>query len=125
MKKSKAGRTEPVEFVVFGEAASKANSRLFTTRGGKPRSIKSPKAIGYATAFGLQCPKLNPLFEGDVHVEATIYYASRRPDLDESVILDGMQGKVYHNDRQVKRKTIEWGLDKRNPRVEVRVSVYG
>ena len=48
---------------------------------------------------------------------------SRRPDLDESVILDCLEGKVYKNDRQVKAKHIFWGLDKENPRAEIEVSV--
>ena len=39
-----------------------------------------------------------------------IYYSSRRPDLDESLILDLMQGVIYKNDRQVKQKNIYWGL---------------
>jgi Holliday junction resolvase RusA-like endonuclease len=50
-----------------------------------------------------------------------IHYASRRPDLDESVILDAMQGIVYKNDRQVKEKQIYWGLDPQNPRCEILV----
>lgn len=124
MKKNivKVGRTAPVEFIAYGEPSSKANSRMFTTRGGKPRSIKSPKALAFEAAFALQCPKINPMFEGDVHVEAALYYASRRPDLDASLVLDGMQGRIYHNDRQVRKQTIEWGIDIKNPRAEVRVT---
>ena len=48
-----------------------------------------------------------------------IYYASRRPDLDESLILDLLQGLVYLNDRQVKERHVFWGLDKDKPRVEM------
>lgn len=55
----------------------------------------------------------------DVSVTIKIWYASRRPDLDESIILDAMQGLIYDNDRQVKIKRIEWGLDKENPRSEI------
>ena len=51
----------------------------------------------------------------------TIFYASRRPDLDESVILDAMQDRIYKNDRQVKSKIIRWGLSKSNPRAEIKV----
>ena len=53
-----------------------------------------------------------------------IYYASRRPDLDESLILDLMQGIIYENDRSVKEKHIFWGgVDKEDPRAEIVVSV--
>jgi Holliday junction resolvase RusA-like endonuclease len=57
----------------------------------------------------------------DVRVELMIHYASRRPDLDESVILDAMQGIVYVNDRQVKQRFAYWGLDKDAPRSVIRV----
>lgn len=62
------------------------------------------------------------MLEGDVCVEIKIYYASRRPDLDESLILDLLQDVAYTNDRQVKEKHIYWGLDKENPRCEIKVS---
>jgi Holliday junction resolvase RusA-like endonuclease len=98
----------------------------FKRKGGagtRPALIKSQKALDYNDAFRLQCPKLSPLMEGDVSVTITIYYATRRPDLDESVILDAMQGLVYLNDRQVKEKHIFWGLDKTNPRAEIIVEL--
>jgi Holliday junction resolvase RusA-like endonuclease len=106
---------------IFGEPASKANSRRLVSRGGKPLFIKSDKALSYADSFKQQCPETTP-FACDVCVEMTIYYASRRPDLDESLILDLLQGVTYLNDRQVKRKVIQWGLDKQNPRCLIRVS---
>ena len=84
--------------------------------------IKSEKALTYADSFKQQCSESPLPFECDVCVEMTIYYASRRPDLDESLILDLLQGIAYLNDRQVKRKVIEWGLDKENPRCLIRVT---
>lgn len=116
------GRIEPIEFTVLGEPASKANSRRLVRIGGVSRLIKSAKALSYVDAFNYQCPTLGPLFEGDVHVEMEIYYASKRPDLDESAILDAMQGRIYRNDRQVKSKLVRWGLDRERPRCRVRVS---
>jgi Holliday junction resolvase RusA-like endonuclease len=110
-----------VSFVVLGEPASKANSRQLVRLNGRPMFIKSKKARDYVDAFKLQCPKLSPLMEGDLSVSMTIYYASRRPDLDESVILDAMQDLIYINDRQVKEKHVYWGLDKDNPRAEIEV----
>mgnify|MGYP003152890545 CR=1 FL=1 len=111
-----------VTFLIQGEPASKSNSRQLVTIRGRPAFIKSKKARDYAASFERQAPQLKPLIEDDVVVEMTIYYASRRPDLDESVILDAMQGKIYANDRQVKRKIINWGLDRENPRSEIKVS---
>jgi Holliday junction resolvase RusA-like endonuclease len=106
----------------LGEPASKANSRRIVKIGGKIASIKSRKALSYGEAFKLQCPALHPMFtDTDVAVEIDIWYGSRRPDLDDSLILDLLQGKVYANDRCVKRRDIRWGLDKDNPRIEITV----
>lgn len=105
--------------VVYGEPASKANSRRVVRFGNMSRLIKSQKALDYGEAFRLQVKPLSPLIEGDVRVYIRIWYASRRPDLDESLILDLMQGLFYENDRQVKEKHIWWGLDKECPRAEI------
>ena len=84
-------------------------------------SIKSQKALDYSKAFKQQIPEgLVPL-EGPVTVVMTIFYASRRPDLDESLILDLLQDVAYLNDRQVREKHIYWGLDKENPRTHIAV----
>lgn len=109
-------------FIIHGEPASKANSRKLVTIKGRPAFIKSDKARKYVKQFEEQCPQMgDSMFLDDVEVEMTVFYASRRPDLDESVILDCMQGFIYKNDRQVKRKIITWGLDKENPRSEITV----
>lgn len=132
----------PVEFVVYGEPASKANQRRLVTnkKNGKIMSIKSAKANAYERDFVLQCPQVEPPISEDVKVTMTVYYASRRPDLDESVVLDCMQSKtirdpnnkrkrivvrnnIYLNDRQVKHKDIRWGLDPKNPRTEIKVEL--
>lgn len=105
--------------VVKGEPASKANSRRLITMGGKPRFIKSAKALSYAEAFNLQVKKVEPLLEGELRVDMWIYYASQRPDLDESLILDLLQDKLYANDRQVRERHIHHFIDKDDPRVEI------
>ena len=104
---------------VIGEPASKANSRKIVLFGKRPAIIKSKKAREYVKTFEQQVKKLPELLEGDLAVYIKIYYQSRRPDLDESVILDCMQGIIYANDRQVKEKHIFHGLDRANPRSEI------
>jgi len=121
-KKSK-GRTAPFERTIYGQPYSKANSRRLVTHNGRPVFIKSKEAMRYLEDFHRQCPHLDPLFEDEVHARITIYYKSNRPDLDESLVLDAMQGRIYRNDRQVRKKTIEWGLDKENPRAEIRIEL--
>jgi Holliday junction resolvase RusA-like endonuclease len=114
---------QALSFKIFGEPASKANSRRIVRYRGMSRMIKSEKALGYVEVFKRQVDNSSgePL-EGDVSVTMTIWYASRRPDLDESLILDLLQGHAYLNDRQVKEKHIYWGgVDKENPRTEILV----
>ena len=105
--------------IIFGEPASKANSRRVVHYGGMSRLIKSKKALSYSDVFRQQCKPLATLMTGDLRVTLHIFYASRRPDLDESLILDLMQGFIYENDRQVKERHCYWGLDPDNPRAEI------
>jgi Holliday junction resolvase RusA-like endonuclease len=105
--------------IIFGEPASKANSRRVVRIGGMSRLIKSNKALTYSDVFRQQCGKLPALMTGDLRITLHIFYASRRPDLDESLILDLMQGLIYENDRQVKERHCYWGLDPENPRSEI------
>lgn len=139
------GRLKMVNFVILGEAASKANSRKIVSMNRKsksgivrkmPASIKSAKARNYEHSAILQIPNsAKVMFDGPVCVSIWLYYASNRPDLDESVILDILQAKfkkdgtkrilvrsgLYLNDRQVKEKHIYHRIDKENPRAEITV----
>jgi len=123
-----------VAFTIRGECASKANSRRLVKFGNRPASIKSAKALNYEATARAQIPASAMLMLATpLRFTATIYYASQRPDLDESVLLDVLQAKfkgegknrmtirrgVYENDRLVREKHIFWGLDKQNPRAEI------
>jgi Holliday junction resolvase RusA-like endonuclease len=108
--------------IIYGEPASKANSRRLVRFGGVSRLIKSKKALSYKDFFLQQWEPITPLMTGDLAITMHIYYASRRPDLDESLILDLMQGVVYENDRQVKERHTYWHLDPDSPRAEIEVS---
>lgn len=112
---------QALSLIIFGEPASKANSRRIARFGNVSRLIKSSKALSYSDAFKQQATPAAKLLTGDVKVTMYIYYASRRPDLDESLILDLLQGVLYENDRQVKEKHIYWGLDPDQPRSEIYV----
>lgn len=117
--------SEEFSQTILGEPASKANSRRWVRVKGQSRFIKSKKALDYSKAFQDQAKALDTMLDEDglpLCAEITIHYASRRPDLDESLILDLLQGVAYKNDRAVKRKVIEWRLDRDNPRSEIRVT---
>lgn len=141
----------PVSFTILGEPASKANSREIVTRKytdkvtgdkkSRPMSIKSDKALHYEAEAILQIPpRARLMLQGPVAVTLHIFYASERPDLDESVILDVLQARyqkvtdrhgvekkvlvrsgVYINDRQVREKHVFHGIDRKNPRAEITV----
>lgn len=112
-----------ITLVILGEPASKANSRRIVNIRGRMVPIKSQKALDYVGSLRLQsAAQVSAMIEGDLRVEMMIHYASRRPDLDESVILDALQGIAYANDRQVKQRMTYWGLDKDMPRAVIRIT---
>lgn len=104
---------------IRGEPASKANSRQIVTIGGRPAVIKSAKARGYLRDFMLQAPKLPELLTGRLRATIRIWYASERPDLDPSVILDALQNCAYANDRQVRELHCYHAIDRADPRAEI------
>lgn len=120
--------------MILGQPASKANSRQLVTIKGRPAFIKSPEAREFERSALLQIPaSAKRMLTGPVRATIRIFYASERPDLDESVVLDVLQARyetrceqrvlvrkgVYLNDRQVREKHIFHGIDKSNPRAEV------
>ena len=134
-----------IAFTILGEPASKANSRKLVTIGGRSSTIKSDKARSYeADALKQIPPRCRVQLTGPVRVTLRIFYASERPDLDESIVLDVLQDRyarekltkaqkdagmtpqrylvqrgVYINDRQVREKHVFHGIDRANPRTEV------
>lgn len=125
-----------IRLTLLGQAASKANSRRAVVLGGRTASIKSPSALAFEKGALLQIPiECRVQWECDVAITIHMFYASRRSDLDESIVLDVLQSRykkkfgerfcvqrgVYENDRQVKEKHIFWHLDPDNPRVEVAI----
>lgn len=115
--------------ILYGQLHSKANSRraVINRRTGKAMYIKSAEALECVASFQAQAREQwqgEPL-EGPVTLIAYIYYPSRRQDLDESLLMDLLQGIAYHNDRQIECKVIRRGLDKVHPRVELQVEPFG
>ena len=109
-------------YEIDGEPASKANSRRIVMRGKRLASIKSVKALNYSDTFRAQLPPDPVPYLKDVKIEIDVWYASRRPDLDISLILDLLQGHAYANDRQVKEQHARWHLDPDRPRCVILIS---
>ena len=109
--------------IIFGEPASKSNSRRLVSIKGKPRVIKSKKALEYSKNFENQAKPPDVPVEGDVRLEVTIWYRTRRPDLDPSLIMDLLQKvQVIENDRQIKEIHAVHRLDKENPRADITIA---
>lgn len=110
-----------VRVVIDGEPCSKANSRKITVnpKTGKKEVVKSAKARAYEQYAAYALRPLPELLVGPLVMTAALYYASEQPDLDESLILDVLQRKVYKNDRQVREKHIFHAIDKARPRAEI------
>jgi Holliday junction resolvase RusA-like endonuclease len=133
-----------IAFTIIGQPCSKANSRQIVTIGGRPKPIKSKDALAYERDALRQIPpKARIRIDGPVRVTLRLFYASERPDLDESVVLDVLQDRyiaakkddkgnvvqerrlvqpgVYRNDRQVREKHVFHAIDRKNPRAEIRI----
>lgn len=107
--------------IIQGEPASKANSRQIVKIGGKLRVIKSMKARRYVSDVARQVEPLteDKQLRAPIRMTAHVYYASERPDLDPSLILDALQGRVYANDRAVREMHLFHHIDRENPRAEL------
>jgi hypothetical protein len=136
-----------ISFTILGEPASKANSRVLSVVGPKDnqRTIlrKGNKALSFERDALRQIPPVaRQRLEGPVRVTLRIFYATERPDLDESIVLDVLQDRwsrtkpqnpivpgqrllvqagVYRTDRQVREKHVFHGIDRNEPRCEIEV----
>lgn len=125
-----------IRLTILGQPCSKANSRQIVTIKGRPTSIKSKEALAYERDALRQIPPAaRRRLEGPLRMTIGIWYASERPDLDESLILDVLQDRwqrdkrtgervlvqagVYRNDRQVRERHVYHGIDRANPRAEI------
>ena len=114
----------PIRFVIVGQPCSKSNSRRLVTHRatGRPMFIKSREALEYEKAALKQIPKLPAPMLGPVRVSIKIFYASERPDLDASIVLDVMQeAGIYRNDRQCREIHLYHAIDRANPRAVIEV----
>ena len=118
-----------VAFVVMGNCASLKNSRrLFRNRRtGQAQFARSKSATTFMDAFVLQVPlkyrnlKLGSL-TAPLRLLATVFYQSRRSDLDISAVMDGLQAAgVIANDRFIIEQHLFAEVDKDNPRVEITI----
>jgi Holliday junction resolvase RusA-like endonuclease len=125
-----------IRLTILGQPCSKANSRQIVTIAGRPTPIKSKEALAYERDALRQIPPAaRQRLEGRLRMTLRIWYASERPDLDESLVLDVLQDRykgagearvlvqagVYRNDRQVRERHVYHAVDRANPRAEIEI----
>lgn len=123
---------QPFRCIIHGETASKANSRRQVPGVAKSgqrytRTIKSDAALAWlqGAAYQVRPRPTDKLLTGVLAASMRLWYASERPDLDPSLVLDFLQGRAYANDRQVRALHVYHGIDKSDPRVEVLITEIG
>lgn len=112
-------------YTLAGNLCSKANSRRLVAFGGRPRVIKSARAMNWLDSASWQLKRPARPISGPLALICTVYYDSMRPDLDISLLMDFLQKQgVYENDRQVWHIEATRTIDKENPRVVFRLDEF-
>ena len=111
--------------LIEGQLYSKANSRMLIRKGNRTISVKSVKA---QKSFADMVLQLRAQWRGQKPIPEPaelicyVYYGSRRPDLDISLLMDALQAAgVVENDRHIFRIHATKIIDPIFPRIEVTV----
>lgn len=119
-------QSQKVKLTIYGNLASKSNTRQLKWHKGpdgkpKPVYIKSKRALKFEKQAALQITGKHRVgLDGPLCLTARVFYDSRRPDLDVSLLMDVLEKTgVYKNDRQIVEQHLYKRLDPHNPRVEV------
>lgn len=109
--------------VIYGLVPSKSNCYRFAGK----FMYKTKALKDYEESFISQCKFYKDQnIEGNLRIEATVYYPNRKSDIDNSlkVLLDMMQKvNAFDNDNKVAEIEIFKRLDKLNPRVEFEIKI--
>lgn len=82
----------------------------------------SKEGRDYKTTVAGLLEGMEPI-EGDVCLSARVFRARNAGDLDgyQKGLLDALQGFAYENDKQITAMHFYRDLDRKNPRIEVRI----
>jgi len=113
---------------LFGVMYSMKNSRMLITNKATGKTVpimKSDRQLAFKN-FIIQAKSqwnnLPPLPE-PVSLKATIFYPSKRSDLDDAMLMDVIEKSgIVQNDRHIWHKIITKAISRDNPRVEFDVS---
>ena len=111
-------------FEVLGPPQPKERARAWGGRHVTPEKTRNYERLVGAVASLRRPPDW--LLDGSYRVEVHAYFADRRPrDVDNVAksVLDGLNGVLWRDDRQVVRIASEKHVDRLRPRAEVRVEL--
>lgn len=114
-----------LRFTVEGQPPSKSNSYRVVRVAGHGSLAKTRQLHDYEAAFARQCPASGPALAVPFVLEADIWFASARPDLDNAlkVLLDCLQAcGVVANDRLCVGITARKHKDAARPRAELTIT---
>jgi Holliday junction resolvase RusA-like endonuclease len=106
--------------VIYGICPAKSNQYRIGPNG----MYKAKALLAYERNFFIQCQNRNKAIDGYFEVEVKVFYPSQRSDLDNAlkVVMDCLQSaKVIRNDNKCVKIVAEKYLDKKNPRVELKI----
>lgn len=89
-------------------------------KNGAPHVFLSDEARQYKRVVNLLSKHIEPLTK-NVILQITVYRPMDRGDLDNYLksMLDGLQGNLYENDKQIAEIHAYKRIDRKNPRVEL------
>lgn len=127
-----------IRFTILGQPCSKSNRSQIVRLGDRVSIGKSAEAKRYIRDALRQIPPAaRQRLAVPVRMTLRLWYASERPDMDESQILDVLQDQwkrdkatgqrvllqagVYRDDRLVRERHTYHGIDRANPRAEIEI----
>lgn len=114
-----------VSFCVLGNLVSMKNNKIQSVKHGRAFSFKNPAVAAYERDFRLQVPsecrgRLLGSLTVPLRAMITVFYRSRRSDLDCALVYDCLQSAgVIADDRYIIEKHEYAHVDRENPRVEI------
>lgn len=113
-----------VSLIVYGTLVSMKNSKIQSVKHGRAYTFKNPAVVAYERDFSRQVRPEHKKNLGSLTVPlratVTVFYPSRRQDLDCALLYDCLQtAGVVSNDRWIRCKTEYAMVDSANPRVEI------
>lgn len=114
-----------IAFVIPLQLVSMKNSKIQSVKNGRAYTFKNPAVVAFERDFQRLVPpdyknrRMGSLTQ-PLRAIVTVYYPSRRQDLDCALVFDCLQAAgVIANDRYVIEQHLYAEVDAKNPRVEI------